>query len=493
MVISDQEVRTLLGDWAERDRPVYLCLAEALAALTQDGRIPVGARLPAERRLALTLNVSRGTVVAAYDYLRELGLVRTRHGSGTIIEGGSVHLSGPRDAHLTAALSRNTIFASFLGHTEDLVDLRGAFWVGGDELPRSAFVHPTAELDGMLEDHGYHPSDGYAPLREAIAARLTQTGLATSANQVLVTTGAQQAIHLVSDLVLSQGECAMVEQTTFPGALDAFVSVGARVRTTPMGAKGVDVGGLREQIARLNPRLVYLVPAHNPTGMVLPALARRRIAETLEGWEGVLVEDLTLAETQVTGTMPPPIAAYALEDPRTTYLTLGSLSKVMWGGLRIGWIRGPEPFIQRLGRIKALVDLGTPLLDQAVAARLLQDMDTIRAQRLDGLRERAGVLADALREQLPSWQFSRPESGLCLWVRLPGGVNAANFSAFALRYNVAVVPGDVSAPEGGASDYLRIAFGQKPEVLREGVARLAAAWSECTGQPAPAVEHGILV
>lgn len=492
MLVSERELREALGEWAVRDRPVYLALAERLAELAAQGRVPVGARLPAERRLAQALNVSRGTVVAAYERLREQGVVRTRHGSGTVVDDGSNHLAGPRDAHLTAALARNTIFAGFLGDPGDVVDLRGAYWVGTEDLPRDAFTHPPAELDRLLEDHGYHPA-GLDALRAAIARRLGDTGLATSPEQVLVTTGAQQAISLIAELVLSPGDRALTEELTFPGALDAFISAEARVRTTPLGAKGVDPVALRDRIARTQPRLVYLCPVHNPTGHVLPALARRRVAEAIAGWEGVVVEDLTLAETQVSGTMPPPIASFADDDPRTTLLTIGSLSKIMWGGLRIGWIRGPEPVIHRLARIKALVDLGTPLLDQAVAARLLEDIDGIRERRVAGVRERRGVLAEALRRDLPGWDFDLPEAGLCLWVRLPAGANAVEFAAMALRHGVAVVPGTVSAPEGGAGDRLRIAFGQRPETLEEGVRRLATAWREWNGLGAPRAELGVLV
>lgn len=492
MLVSERELREALGDWASNDRPVYLALAERLAELAAQGRVPVGARLPAERRLALALNVSRGTVVAAYERLREQGIVRTRHGSGTVVDDGSVHLSGPRDAHLSATLARNTIFAGFLSDTGTIVDLRGAYWIGTEELPREAFTHPPAELDLLLEDHGYQPA-GLTALREAIAARLSATGLPTTAEQVLVTTGAQQAIMLIAELVLSPGDRALVEEFTFAGALDAFVSAEARVRTTPLGPKGVDPAALRDRIARIQPRLVYLCPVHNPTGQVLPSLARRRVAEALAGWEGVLLEDLTLAETQVRGTMPPPIASFMDDDPRTTVLTVGSLSKVMWGGLRVGWIRGPEPVIHRLARIKALVDLGTPLLDQAVAARLLADADEIRMRRVAGIQERCAVLADGLRRELPSWEFTEPEAGLCLWVRLPGGASAVEFAAVAMRHGVAVVPGGVSAPEGGGSDRLRIAFGQRPDLVEEGVRRLASAWREWSGLSAPRAELSVLV
>ena len=484
MLLTEIELRDALGDWARRDLPVYVALADAVAGLAMDGRVPVGVRLPAERRLAQVLNVSRGTVVAAYDRLREQGLVRTRHGSGTVVADGSLHLSGPRDEHLTASLARNTIFASFLGDPGDLVDLRGAYWVGADELPRAAFTHSASELDTMLEDHGYHPS-GLPALRAAIARRLTETGLETTAEQVLVCTGAQQAITLVSELVLSPGDCALVEELTFAGALDAFASAEARVRVTPMGAKGVDPAALADHLQRLRPRLAYVIPAHNPTGVVLPTLARRRIAEAAAVWDGVLVEDLTLAETQREGTIPPPIAAFATAETGATILTLGSLSKLMWGGLRMGWIRGPEPVIQRLARLKALVDLGTPLLDQAVAARLMEDIDAIRKDRVAGLAERGAVIGEALRRDLPEWRFAKPESGLCLWVQLPGGASSIEFASLALCHGVAVVPGTVSAPGGGATDRLRVPFGQRPDVLEEGVRRLAAAWREWTGLGAP--------
>lgn len=491
MQLGEEDLRERLGEWTKPDAPVYAALAAGLARLIEEGAVPVGARLPAERRLARALAVSRGTVVAAYDRLREQGVVRTRHGSGTLVEDGSAHLAGPRDAHLSATLARNTIFSGILSEPDDVVDLRGAYWFGADELDREAFRLPRTELDALLEDHGYHPT-GLPALRAAIAARLSAQGLPTVPEQVLVTTGAQQAITLVAELSLSPGDRVVTEDLTFPGALDAFAAAGARVRTVPIRATGPEPGALRSQVERAGARLAYLVPVHNPLGTVLPTLARRRLAETLADWDGIVVEDLTLAETQQEGAIPPPMAAFATGGAHLTVLTIGSLSKVMWGGLRVGWVRGSEGVIGRLARLKALADLGTPLLDQAVAARLLADADTIRARRVEGLAQRRDTLAAALAEHLPEWRFAPPRAGLCLWVQIPG-MDGAEFAALALRHGVAVVPGVVSAPGGGGEDRLRIAFGQRPPTIEQGVRRLAAAWREARGLDAPRRPLGVLV
>jgi DNA-binding transcriptional MocR family regulator len=167
-------------------------------------------------------------------------------------------------------------------------------------------------------------------------------------------------------------------------------------------------------------------------------------------------------------------ASYA---PSAPILTIGSLSKLAWPGLRVGWVRAPEPIIERLARLKSANDLGSPLLTQAIAVRLLAAIDQIRLLRRRQLKPRRDLMAGLLRESLPDWKFRVPAGGLFLWVKLPAG-DAREFAQVALRHGTLILPGPaMSAAEQHAS-FIRLPFLADDEMLRTGVRRLAAAWRD---------------
>lgn len=199
----------------------------------------------------------------------------------------------------------------------------------------------------------------------------------------------------------------------------------------------------------------------------------------------VLEDNVYMTYHSESGAIPAPLAAYA--PPGTEMLSLGSLAKAVWGGLRIGWVRGPAEIVQRLARRKVLADIGSPVLDQALAARLLPRLDQILASRAKELGLQLDHVDGLLRERLPSWRWRRPDGGGALWVELPG-VDAMAFAQVAIRHGVDVVPGSVMDPGGGHGDHIRLPFTFAPEVLDELVHRLARAWAEIERHgPAPAV------
>jgi DNA-binding transcriptional MocR family regulator len=478
MKLDVQTLRDRLNGWDDAGGPLYTTLADRLADLVAMGELPPGARLPSERALAAALGVSRGTVVAAYDRLRADGLAETRHGSGTVVRAEASPVTGPRESHVAAALASQGIWSGMLTGDDDTIDMRGAYWMGADDLPSDAFaLDRGADAAELLAGHGYRPL-GIPGLRAAIARRLSAAGLATEPEQVLVTSGAQQAITLVAELLVGPEDPVVLEELTFPGAIDAFVARQARVRTARLTPHGVDVGHLARVVADADPRVVYLVAdCHNPTGTVLPAIARRRIAELTTRWSGVVVDDRTLSGMSLDGSgFPPPIGAFA-DDPAARIVTIGSMSKAFWGGLRVGWIRAPQRMLSRLARLKTADDLGTAAVSQLAAQRLIDRADEILPRRHAATVERFEVLTDALRRRLPEWEWTDPAGGLCLWVRLPGA-DSLTFATMAARHGVGVAPGPVSAPAGGWRDHLRLPFGQPPHVLGEAVDRLADAWDD---------------
>ena len=321
-------------------------------------------------------------------------------------------------------------------------------------------------------DHGYSAL-GIPPLRRAIARHLERRGLPTTESQILVTSGAQQAIALVAALFLRRGDPVLVESPTFLGALDAFGAVAANPVALPVGPDGVRVDVLREAVRQRPARLLYLTPTfHNPTGATMPESARREIARVAADASLTLVEDESLADIALGE--PPPVSIAALA-PKAHVLSIGSLSKLFWGGLRIGWIRAPEPLLLRLAALKVASDLGSSVLSQLVAARLLDRAQEVQRLRRAQLLEQRDALATRLAQRLPGWSFVLPEGGLSMWVRLPHG-DASELAQVALRQGVSLLAGPVVSADGGNPRCLRLVYVHEPRVIAEAVGRLERAW-----------------
>jgi DNA-binding transcriptional MocR family regulator len=290
---------------------------------------------------------------------------------------------------------------------------------------------------------------------------------------VLITTGAQQAISVVATCLVEPGAVVVVEDPTFPGAIDAFRTAGARILTVPVTAAGVDLDALAATLADHPVRAVYLMPSfHNPTGCVLPEAGRRRLAALARAHDVAVIEDDAVAELSLGDDAPAPVAAHAVGAP---VLTIGSMSKLFWGGLRVGWIRGPRPLIAHLGRVKAVADLGCSIPSQAIAVGMLAQAGEIRALRRRELCETYDLLSGLLTRRLPAWTWRRPEGGVSLWVRLPFG-SASDLARIAAGHGVAIVPGSVMSARNAFDDHLRLPLTRDAQTLRDGVDRLARAW-----------------
>ena len=454
--------------WSSGSGPLYRRLANALRTAISHGDLSTGDLLPPERVLARQLKISRSTVVAAYAMLTDEGVLERRQGSGTRVCSAPVR----RGVGLSDTPYRNILFRRIIDGPGGTVDLTGAYLLEPDGLPREQVELAVDDLAGLAATSGYSPL-GFAPLREAIARHFSQRGVATSPHQILVTTGAQQAIWLVGWLLLQRGDSVVAENPTYPGALDVFTAVGARLVGVRTRRNGVDLGGLAEHLGGITPRLVYLIPTYqNPVGGVIGPQDRRRLADLVQQHQVPLLEDDSLSGLAIVGEAPPPVAAYAPDAP---ILTVGSLSKLFWAGLRVGWIRAPEPLIAQLARLKAVADLGGSLPAQVIASRLLGLYDEFRRQRGPVIVRRLELVTSLLGELLPDWSWDRPLGGLCLWVRLPYG-SASEFGQVALRAGVSIVAGSVASIDASFDDHVRLPFGHRPEQLEEGIRRLSRAW-----------------
>jgi DNA-binding transcriptional MocR family regulator len=459
-LIAPDELAGLVRPWGGRG-PAYAALAESLRVLVLDGRLPLGARLPSERRLAPAIGVSRTTTAAAYDVLRAEGYLESRQGSGSRV----------------ALPTGGTLDREFGSHDGDsrpgAIDLTIAALPAPGAMT-DAVAAATAELAAYLGGTGYDPR-GLPVFRRVVVERFEERGVPTRDEQVVVTSGAQHALALLLRVLVTQGDRVLVESPTYPNALEAIRQADAVGASVPVPEDGWDVGGIAATMRRDAPRLAYLVPEfHNPTGCLMPDADRSALVEAGRRAEVPLVVDETFGELDLEPWRPSP-APVAHHNPDDV-ITIGSMSKGYWGGLRVGWIRCAPTLAHRLAHARAGLDLATPVFEQLVAARLLRAAAAVSTERRALLRERRDALVAALRRELPSWSFGVPRGGLSLWVRLDG-VESGALARSAEAEGVRLVPGRMFGWDEAFEERIRLPYTQPPNVLDAAVSKLARATS----------------
>ncbi|WP_068278684.1 PLP-dependent aminotransferase family protein [Aldersonia kunmingensis] len=443
-------------------RPTYVALAEGIRMLIHDGRIPLGAALPSERDLASALELSRTTVTSCYAMLREEGYLLSRQGARGVVALPSS--TTPVGVGLPAPKVAPDL---------PLVDLTYAALPAPEEV-HGAYSAALEQLPSYLPTHGMDPL-GIPLLRETIAARYTERGLPTDPTQILVTLGAQHALRLLFTMLTAPGERVLIEHPTYPNAIQAIRDVGARPVPLPLRPEreGWDLDGIRSAARQTAARLAYLVPDfQNPTGLCLGVEGRAELASIARDTRMTMVIDESMVDLGLDMTPPPPVASFA-RGPEV--ITVGSMSKSFWGGLRVGWIRANRTVIDRLLGSRASMDLGTPVMDQLAAADLLADPDGPLERRRELIRGRRSALLDALSEQLPDWRVAPGPGGLSLWVKLPGPMSSA-LAATAPNFGVTLAAGPRFGIEGAFERFIRLPYAQSEADLRLAISGIAAAY-----------------
>ena len=452
-----------LGNWrtSSRSGPVYRGLADAMRLLTIDGRLPVGARLPSERALADALRVSRTTVTAAYAQLREDGYLNARRG-----------------ARSTTALPVAS-GATFTAPVSATVSLAEATLAAPAVAMMDAYAHAAREVMPYLHDIGVELT-GVAPLREAIAERYCARGLPTEPDEIMVTTGALHAFGLILATYTQPGDRVLVEQPTYHGALSAITTTGTRPVPVALTDDGWELDAVYAAVRQLAPSLAYFVlDNHNPTGMTLSEQGRRRLGKIIAETRTRTVVDETIADIWLDRPIPAPMAA-SMTSLRDLVLTIGSVSKSFWGGLRIGWIRAERSTLATIATVRPSIDMGTAIVEQLAAARLFANADELLAERRESLRHRRELLRSLLRTHLPDWSPSAGHGGMSLWVRLPAPTSSA-LSAAASRLGLVVPPGPRFGVDGTLERFIRVPYTLPDDRLAEAVELLARAWHSITG------------
>ncbi|HEY6887859.1 MAG TPA: PLP-dependent aminotransferase family protein, partial [Solirubrobacter sp.] len=371
-------------------------------------------------------------------------------------------------------------------YAEDVIDLSCAACAAPEGALHAALVAASAELPRHLPGPGYDAA-GLPTLRAAIATHLTGRGLPTSPEQVLVTAGALHAFTLLLRVLAGPGDRVVTEHPTYPAALDAVRAIGARPVPVSMLPGGWDLDMLEATMRQAAPRLVYVIPDHqNPTGVTMPAGDRERIVALARASRTPLIVDETVAGLHLDGGTPPPSVATFDPDGETA-ITIGSMSKTFWAGMRIGWIRANPALVRRLAAARAALDICSPVLEQLVAVSLLAEAGDVLVRQRAGARSRRDAFVAALSVQLPAWRVTPPAGGLSLWVELDAPRSTA-LAAVADRFGLRLAAGPRFGVDGAFERHIRLPFSLPEPVLEDAAARLAVAWRAVSESAPMAVE-----
>lgn len=464
----------MLLQWSAGTGPLHVQLSDALGRLIELGELPPGVILPSERGFAAALAVSRTTVVAAYRTLVETGRLERHQGSGTRVK-PDLAAGSSREIVSARLLAGDHAADIFLANQSATIDFSAAIL---PQLPLVAEIASSLTRDDYVrlgqQQHGYHPR-GLPTLRERLAQVYTERGVPTSPEEILVTSGAQQALELIVAGCAKAGDEVAIEDPTYRGATETLTQANCIVHRVPSDENGIDTAAFSHLLDSSLIRLAYVQTGiHNPTGAALPEERGQHLARLADRHDTILVEDTSLEGTQLDGSIGTRLAQFGGER----VLTVGSMSKLFWSGLRLGWIRASSRTIARLAQLKGFADLGTSLVSQQIGLLLLDHLDEARKARQEQLLAGAQTLKQLLTEHLPTWRWQEPRGGASLWITIPGA-DTGYFSQITLRYGVAILPGSVFSADG--AEHTRLPYSLDPTVLRAGVQRLARAWDAYQG------------
>ncbi len=479
----------------ESSTPIYRQIIRQIRDLIISGQLPPGFRLPPERRLAAALDVARTTVVSAYDELKAEGLLDARVGRGTVVlspRHGEAHAETGRSIpwlHLfhdegqrpPDPLVRNLLETSMrpgvISFAVGLPSPRLLPIPDIQQLVHRLFADVGPQL--LLQT----PTEGHLPLRESLCKWFTTRGVVCSADEILILSGSQQGLHLAARLFLNPGDTVIVEAPTYFGALEAFRRAGARIVDVPVDAEGMQVDIFASLLRHHRPRLLYLLPTfQNPSGSVL-SLDRRRQLLQVAGRHGIpVLEDDTYSELRYEGTPLPSLKAM---DDGGIVMSLGTVSKMLFPGLRLGWLVAPRPVIRRFALAKQTDDLHSSTIGQWILESMIREGKLER--HLAAVREAYRLQRDTMGHALKAaavdgirWHV--PEGGFYFWIELPRAVDRARLSAVAAERGVSFLFGHACFAEEPPANMIRLNFTfPTVEEIRDGIPRLLHAVRDVLG------------
>lgn len=475
----------------EGEEPIYRQLIRHVRMQIESGSLPAGTRLPASRDLARQLNISRISVVNAYAELRAEGYLSAHAGRGTFVakEGSNGTSNGEKSNGMAMTAIEN-------GSSPDrsLREMMRLAWQPGvisfsSGAPPNEFFPVGALRDAIntvLDRDGakaltYERAEGYAPLRASVRDYVSALGIQCSIDNILITGGAQQALDLVIQSVLSEGETIVTSNPTYLGMIDIARTRRVQIHGIPMDADGIRLDMLENYILDNRPHLIYVMPSfHNPTGVVMPLHRRRQLLNLANEYSIPILEDGIYHEFRFEGESLPPLKAL---DDTGIVIHASGFTKMLLPGMRIGYVISDGQHHERVVRVKQAADISTPGLNQRAIHLMLER--GILSQQLERnnreLKRRRDVALMAADKYFPpGTRWNVPQGSMFLWVQFPKvGPSAAELYVNAIQQGVAYTIGSVFFTNNCGSHHVRINYGaHRPAEIEEGFRRLGRAWRE---------------
>jgi len=467
-------------------KSLYQQIAGIIAQKIKSRDLPPGTRLPAERDLAALFEVSRTTAINAYRLLEQEGLVRTRVGSGTYVAEQPAEGKEKEVPWTQLFKSYNQSYASSV--LKDMVSASYSragiiSFATGEPDPYFYPVQALAELfkhhigSTSKADFGYIPTDGYGPLRHSLCEMLKGKGITSRPQEVMVVSGSQQGLYLLSKALLEPGDYVVMESPTFLGAIQAFQAAGAKILSIDTSHPHF-LSILEDYIIRYRPKFLYIMPTfQNPSGTLLPLKERQDLLALAARHRLVIVEDDAYGDLYYGQAPPPPLKAL---DSYGGVAYLSTFSKILIPGLKIGYLAAPAVLIKRMAFDKQYVDLNANNITQWLLHRYLEEgrLDDHLAIVRREYKKRRDAMARALRRFCENLEFDFPEGGYYIWCRLKEEGTVSRLLHEAVNSGMSFVPGDAFYASAAPDKEFRLCFATHDEgIITEGVRRLGKALS----------------
>ncbi|TNU29632.1 PLP-dependent aminotransferase family protein [Bacillus velezensis] len=463
-----------------RKLPKYIQIIQFIKEKIGNGEWPIGSKIPSQRTLAKHFEVNRSTVITALEELTADGLIEGRMGKGTVVTNNTWTLlaknSAPDwDQYVTSGIQQpSQKIVQEINKSEsnsDLIQLSKGE-LSHEIFPLAVMKEIIGKVSQNIEAFGYEEPKGYLPLREALSGYLRTNGIQASPSSILIVSGALQAIQLISMGLLQRGSTVYLDQPSYLYSLHVFQSAGMKLTGVPMDHDGLLPEHIRMARGERGRAILYTNPCfHNPTGILMSKKRREEILAASENTQLPIIEDDIYRELWIDEIPPDPIKTI---DKNGHVLYIGSLSKTLSPGLRIGWIVGPEPVIERLSDIKMQTDYGSSSLSQRVAAEWFisgeyqQHLEQVRSQ-LKVRRELALSVLETHLKDVATWNI--PKGGFFVWVKILPSISMKLLYTKALSKGILLNLGSIYAEEKG--NYIRLSYAYASlEDLQKGIYEL---------------------
>jgi DNA-binding transcriptional MocR family regulator len=461
----------------QKQKPLYRQIAEGIISQIESGTLPAGSRLPTVRELAEQLSVTRVTAHNAYNELRARGWIDATVGRGTFVIGPP---STPSD--YSEVITSQTTPDKVMEDITRLSGLPGSRSLAMAEPDSS--MYPIEEMARILSSLAstykdllhYGSSQGDLQLRNEISKLLAERHIVAKPDEILLTTGVTQGLSIVTTALCERGDKVLVEQPTYLGFLGLLQSCGVEPIAVPLDDKGLRLDYLERILLRERPRFLYTVPSfQNPTGICMSEERRSGLLSLAEEYGLFILEDDIYGYLDYDRVAPLPLRS---RDPANLVVYVNSFSKVLYPGLRVGFIAPPAALRDRLlSHLRVRELCAPPLLQRALAEFIRRGLFTSHLERvLPVYRKRRDATLEALERFMPEdVRWTHPEGGYCVWVTLPEGVDRNHLYRSALSRGMAYTPGEVFLTGSESGGHLRLCFASREErVIRDAVSMLAS-------------------